>query len=327
MKNLLVLIVLAVALRTGSTCAGDDVAQQPCIVRVLVLNFDPIVPEIQKRMHKVCDWNTPKELADGYISDVNESSRGFIKYQITDWWDLDEFPVKADGFRYSVQSYFDCREGKTKWHEPDLADYPRLLEDHGALKMVTADQIDEVWLFGGPYFGFHESSMVGPKAFYINGGVYDKVGVRRRFAVMGYNYERGVAEMLHNLSHRTESTMSRVFGGWKFDELTSDWARFAANLKQSGTAAVGSCHYPPNGEKDYDYANPRLVESSAVDWLKYPELSGATSRVSCATWGGPDYHRNYMKWWFKHLPHKPRLNPLNRKRNNWWKYVFEMSAD
>lgn len=193
MKNLLVLVVLAVALRTGSTCAGDDVTQQPCIVRVLVLNFDPIVPEIQKRMHKVCDWNTPKELADGYISDVNESSRDFIKYQITEWWDLDEFPVKADGFRYSVQSYFDCREGKTKWHEPDLADYPRLLEDHGALKMVTAGQIDEVWLFGGPYFGFNESSMVGPKAFYINGGVYDKVGVTRRFAVMGYNYERGGA--------------------------------------------------------------------------------------------------------------------------------------
>lgn len=326
MRNILVLSVISVVCQHGICCFGQGTKQQPIVVRVLVLNFDPLVPEQNVRLHQVCKWNSPKELADGYIADVNESSRGFIQYRIAQWQDLDEFPVKADGFRYSVQSYLECRDGKSKWHEPDLADYPQLLEHYGALAKVNAAQIDEVWLFGGPYFGFHESSMVGPNAFYINGGIYDKVEVTRRFAVMGYNYERGAAEMLHNLSHRTEASMSRVFGGWKSDELTSDWARFAANLKQSGTAAVGSCHYPPNGEKNYDYANPRFVDSSADDWLKYPELSGATSRVSCETWGGPDYHRNYMKWWFKHLPHMPGQNKQNGKRNNWWKYVFELSS-
>ena len=83
--------------------------------------------------------------------------------------------------------------------------------------------------------------MAGKGAFYINGGPigYDKIRSKRPFVIMGFNYERGVAEMLHDLCHRTESTMSRIYGGWKADELTSTWARFAANAHQSdGVAAA-----------------------------------------------------------------------------------------
>jgi hypothetical protein len=312
-------LLLCGVLRAEETVHADP----PAIgVRVLVLNFDPVVPAEQRRLHAVCGWHDPHKLADEYAADVKQASGGFVQYRIVDWRDLDEFPVKQDGFRYSVESYLACRGGKAKWHEPDLSDYPRLLEDYGAVEAIAAGKIDEVWIFGGPYFGFHESAMAGPEAFYINGGVYDKVLSKKRFAVMGYNYERGVAEMLHNLSHRTEATMSHVYGGWKSEELTSNWARFAANLKQSGTAAVGSCHYPPNGEKDYDYANPRVVESSASDWLSYPRLTGKVESVSCETWGGPDYHRNYMKWWFTHLPRQSGTHAEDGKLNNWWRYVF-----
>ena len=51
--------------------------------------------------------------------------------------------------------------------------------------------------------------------------------------------------------------MSKAYGGWKAEELTTNWARFAANLKQSGTAGVGTCHFPPNAEGGCDYSNPR----------------------------------------------------------------------
>ena len=43
--------------------------------------------------------------------------------------------------------------------------------------------------------------------------------------------------------------------------------------------------------------------------------------VDCETWGGPDYHRNYMKWWFERLPHAPGVNPDGRL-NDWWEYIF-----
>jgi len=295
-------------------------------VRVLVLNFDPIVKEQNKRLHEVCGWADPKKLSEGYIKDVKTSSRGYIQYEIAEWRDIDSFPVKTDGFQYTTQSYLACREGDAEWHKPDLTDYPKMMKDFGVEKLIDDGKIDELWIFGGPYFGFHESAMAGPRAFYINGGIYDKVPTKRRFAVMGFSYERGTAEMLHNLCHRTESTMTRVYGGWKVEELTSNWARFAANLTQSGTAAAGTCHYPPNAESDYDYGNKRVVMSSADDWLDYPDLTGRETKVSCETWGGPDYHRNYLNWWFSRLPHAAGINPKDKKLNNWWTYVFDINS-
>ena len=292
------------------------------VVNVQVLNFDPVVPQENKRLHAVCGWYDPKDLAKQYVEDVQNASQGFIRYQIVDWQDLDEFPIKKDGFRYTVQSYLACRNGESEWHKADLADYPRMMNAYGALQGIDAKEIDEVWIFGGPYFGFHESSMMGPNAFYINGGVYDQVSCKRAFAIMGFNYERGSAEMLHNLCHRTESTMTRVYGGWKVEELNSNWARFAANLKQSGRSGVGSCHYPPNAESDYDYDNEREVESTADDWLNYPKLTGRVGLVSRDSWGGPNFHHNYMKWWFRHLPRATGTNS-DGKLNNWWRYVFE----
>lgn len=306
-----------------SACRADERPDgNPIVVRVLVLNFDPIVPDQQKRLHEVCAWHSPRELADNYRKDVQEESDGLVRYSIVDWLELDEFPIKKDGFRYSIDSYFACRDGQSEFHQPDLADYERMLIDHGAVDAVNSDRVDEVWIFGGPYFGFHESAMAGPGAFYINGGIYDQIAVSKPIAVMGFNYERGIAEMLHNLCHRTESTMTKVYGGWKAEELNSNWARFAANLTQSGQAAVGSCHYPPNAESDYDYANLKVVESTAADWLNFPTLTGRTTQVSRETWGGPDYHRNYMKWWFRHLPKAPGRN-VDGRLNNWWRYVFQ----
>lgn len=325
--SFIVITFIQFAVARGSLAGTKDkvTEQKPLTVRVLVINFDPVVGEKKKRLHEVCGWYNPRKLAKSYADDVQKASGGFIRYKIVKWRDVDGFPVKKDGFRYTVGSYMACREKKAKWHQPDLADYPKLAKDYGANELIGSDEIDELWIFGGPYFGFHESAMIGPKAFYINGGVYNRVKVKRRFAVMGFNYERGPAEMLHNLCHRTESTMTRVYGGWKADKLTTNWARFAANLKQSGRAGVGSCHYPPNGEKDYDYRNPRKVKSNADDWLTYPKLIGKTTTINCETWGGPDYHRNYMKWWFAHLPRAAGRNAKDGKLNNWYRYVFEFN--
>ncbi len=302
-------------------------AEKPIVVKVLSLNFEPIIPqEGGKRLHEVCGWNDPHKLAEGYIADIAEASRGLVRYKVVEWKDIDTFHTKIDGFTYTPESYLAAWRSRKGFHDPDTADYPKTFRDYNVLPRVNKGDIDEVWFFGAPYFGYNESAMAGPRAFYVNGEVYDKVPSKRPFVIMGFNYERGVAEMVHDLCHRTESTMSRVYGGWKVEELTTNWARFAANFAQSGgVAACGTCHWPPNAEKDYDYANPRTVQSSADDWLTYPKLAGAKKPVSRATWGGPDYQRNYLKWWFAHLPHAPGVNADGRL-NNWWRYVFQFDA-
>ena len=309
---------------------SDQVAEPETIsVRVLVLNFDPIVDQASgQRLHEEYHWNDPHTLADAYVADVKEASHGLVQYRVIGWEDLNEFPVKADGFQYTLEQFGACWKAKSGWHQPDQADYPAIITRYRLPERIEAGEFDEVWWMGFPYCGFAESAMAGHEAFVINGPVFDapEVKCRKAFAIMGFNVERGPAEMIHNLGHRTEATMSRVFGGWESDKLDTDWARFAANAHQSnGHSACGSCHYPPNGVKDYDYANPRTVDSSADDWLGYPRLTGKTKPVNAETWGGPDYHRNYLKWWYNRLPHAPGTNPENGRLNNWWKYVFQFN--
>ena len=318
----------------------------PVRVRVLVVELNPMVPgEAQNPpepgapslpLNQAAGWRNPIDLAAGFLDDVTRASGGIVRYDIVDWQVLREFPVKADGFLYTADSYMASRRDPRAhpWHQPDGIDYPRLVARLGLVPRVESGEIDEVWAFGAPYFGMWESTMIGAGAFDINGDPYTNIASRRRFIIMGFSYERGVAEMLEDLCHRTEATLTHVFGGWKVDQLTTTWAKFAANEKQSGTAAVGTCHYPPNGERDYDYANPRLIVSTADDWLHYPDLQERSRRFNCEEWaephlkadGKPDYHRNYLRWWFTHLPKASGVAPDGRLQN-WWEYLFNYAAN
>jgi hypothetical protein len=291
-------------------------------VDVLVLNFDPVMPQRGGRsLRDSLGWRDPRKLADDYAADVERATAGQVRFRIVEWRDVDAFPIKEDGFRYTPEAYQQHFERGSGWHQPDAVDYRRILEDQRVVPLVDASTVDEVWLFGGPYFGYSEAAMAGPGAFDVNGRVLDRVVATRPFVVMGFNYERGVAEMLENLCHRVEATMSRVYGGWEVERLNHDWARFAANEAQSGTAAVGTCHWPPNAEREYDFNNPRVVSSTAPYWRDYPSGPTRQEPVSRETWGGPDYARRYFHWWFAHLP-RAAGKSADGHLQNWWKYVF-----
>lgn len=129
--------------------------ERPIIVRVLVLNFDPVVPqEGGKRLHEVGKWNDPRWLAQQYADEVRKASGDLVRFRIVEWRDLDEFPVKVDGFVYTMEQYLKCMREWKGWHEPDGMDYEKVLLRHGVDKLVDAGKIDEVWMFGAPYMGF-----------------------------------------------------------------------------------------------------------------------------------------------------------------------------
>jgi hypothetical protein len=295
---------------------AEEKADKQCIeVKVLVLNFDPLVPKASggtQRLHEALMFYDPRKLAEQYVADLDKATAGSVRLKISDWRDLDQIPPKKDGFKYDIDTYLKLHRDGKGWHERDAVDYARVVAQNNVAELIENGAVDEVWLFGGPYFGYWESAMAGPRSFYINGGPLPDIKCKRPFVIMGFNYERGVAEMLHSLCHRIESTMARFSGGWQLDNLTTPWARFAANAKQSnGQAGCGSCHYPPNADNDYDYGNKRMVSSSADDWLNYPNLKGTKSDVNCETWGGPDYQRNYFIWWYTRFPKADGVNPAS----------------
>src|SRR5947209_9482816 len=82
-------------------------APEPAIdVKVLVLNYDPFVPTAdggKQRLHEAGRWQDPRKLAEGYAADLERAGHGAVKFQVVAWEDLDSFPLKKDGFRYTAE--------------------------------------------------------------------------------------------------------------------------------------------------------------------------------------------------------------------------------
>src|SRR5581483_5875365 len=67
--------------------------------RVELVIYDPIVrSEGGRRLHEVCRWHDPIDLAAGYISDIARASGGTVQYALVESATTDVFPVKKDGF-------------------------------------------------------------------------------------------------------------------------------------------------------------------------------------------------------------------------------------
>src|SRR5258708_24310981 len=142
----------------------------------------------------------------------------------------------------------------------------------------------EVWLVGFPYCGYYESIMAGPGAFGCNAPPLEGTEFcARRFVIMGFNYERGVGEMLEDLGHRAEAILTQVFKRTRGDaNLFERYTRY--DLKSPGRAEVGTIHFAPNSLRDYDWGNPRPVLSRCDTWNNFPDISGEPRRVTCAEW-------------------------------------------
>jgi hypothetical protein len=275
-------------------------------------------------------WNDPRELTRRLVRDLYEVSGGFANYEVVEWVDVDAFPLKRDGFRYDEAQYLAIWRDRSKAHQPDAVSYAAIFEEFGLVERVRRGEIQEVWLWGGPYFGYDEYAMKipGDRLFYPTDNPwfyrpYDIPDCGRTVWVMSWNYERGEAEALHSFGHRCEGILSLTVGKGIWDpKRTPDniWNHFTKQAKDfPEEAQVGNVHGGPNAEGGYDYANRRTVLSAADDWFNYPHLTGERKPINCEAWGGPDYHLNYLKWWLNHLPKAP--GQTDGFYNNWWQYI------
>jgi hypothetical protein len=318
---------------------GTLIPLQP---RALVIVFNPVVdPATGRRVIETMGWNDPDQLVAGYIADIKECSGGLVNYSVTQRIDLDEIPVKADGFQYTPQQYLNVARTNTGAHDSDMVDYGAIIAKNNLLQRAAAKEFDEVWMFGAPYFGFWESAMAGAGAFFSNGGpIANTESCPRKFVMMGFNYQRGVGEMLEDLGHRAESVLSRAFHSENFLGWTYDHERNPKTVATSpnnyferflyfdqiapGKSNLGSVHYAPNSPSDYEWGVTTQVLSCADDWDKFPNLPEPPNyrRMSAKDWGNGDI-RGHHKWWLAHLPKVAGVT--NGIANNWWKYFIEVN--
>jgi len=304
------------------TPPAGPVGQKPAPVfpRVLEVIYNPEVPsEGGRRLREVLGWNDPDALMQTYINDLRETSAGYLNYTIVERLELDEFPVKVDGFSYTADAYVQAMRTRIGFHQPDAVDYYRILQKFNIPARVDAGEIDEVWLFAFPYAGFYESRMGGLGAFACNSpALTGSAAGTRRYIIMGFNYERGVGEMLESFGHRTEFILAQVFRNAGSGNL---WQRYTRHEQIApGLAEVGTIHFAPNSQVDYDWGNPRKVLSRCDTWRAFPNLSGTPRLVNSSEWGGGDT-RLHHRWWLDHLP---RVSGANGGiAYNWWLYIVD----
>jgi hypothetical protein len=151
-----------------------------------------------RKLVEVLNWNNPDKLVEDYIADVKDASYGYCNYKIVERIEVDLFPVKADGFSYTGDSFIEAWRARGGFHQPDWVDYDRIMQDFNLVEKVNADQIDEVWLFAFPYGGFYESRMTGPDAFWCNapplkGYEHAKSGLSLWALTMSVRWASGIA--------------------------------------------------------------------------------------------------------------------------------------
>jgi len=324
----LLILVFAVALQVGLsnnffTSAGAvAITDNPVNKKVFLLIFNPTIDQggTPVKLTGYFNWFNPDTITQSLVPVFPSVSHDFLSYTVAERVEVDGWPTKTDGFGYNQASYLQCWQDHSTCHAPDGADFQKMFSDYN----ICSKDVDEVWVWGGPWFGYPEHQVVnfcGKSQF-----------------IMGFNYERNFDEALHNFGHRMEFVMSdtgnRINNGipWKQDTAT-EWNKFSKI-----DTGCGNIHYPPSpydytfvnpdgslgkpAHAEYDYSNTDSVTSTCDGYLNYPDGPFSTQTITCAAWGCTQ--RGFVQWWLSHLPAKTGTSIDSQTGrtlyNNWWKY-------
>jgi hypothetical protein len=268
---------------------------------IIVVNYNPLLrAHGGVRLQDYFKWNDPRLITTNLLRDIRESSGGYANFHIVDFIDLDSFPQKRDGFRYTEQTFLEMWKDKNKAHQPDSVSYAAIFNELNLAERIRKEDVSEIWIWGAPYFGTDEYAMKipGDLVFYQPDNPwfyrpYDIPDCGRTVWVMGFNYEVGEDNALHSFGHRCEGILSLTVGRgiWSGPAgETNAWSRFTRQAdKYPRDAQVGNVHGGPNAASGYDYSQTNSVMSAAGNWASYPDLTGPAQPVNCDTWGRP-YH-------------------------------------
>ena len=296
-------------------------------VGVYVLDFDPLTNG-GSPLSQAQGWNDPFALQAQYLADVVTSSGGIVSQRLVRVSQIRDFPVKANGFRFTDATYHGCLADSSPTYCAGLIDYAAVLKTEfdarlgSACEALRRGRVDEVWLWGGPWFGYLEQVLVAPHTLCAQ--------VRQPFVVMGFSYERGEPEMLHDLGHRAEALIQTGIGFTLWDRFDGQRQRYAQDFAcpsapdsahpevDPPVGHAGNVHFPPNAYCHYQYDRDFPVLSDAYDWINFPDLTGHQTIVNASTWGGTQ--RGFLMWWMALFPrHAGESGGLER---DWWRYVY-----
>ncbi|MCF8418059.1 MAG: T9SS type A sorting domain-containing protein [Melioribacteraceae bacterium] len=297
-------------------------------IKVAVIMQDPITSNGQ-RIHEKYGWSNPVPMVNTLVDEFYNASDGVVNFEIVElnqdqmiFTMKDSSYLSVDSLDYYCAHFAEFkdlaeRQGRIKY------DYTGMMEYYDYYNKRMNGEIDEVWVYSHPFGGMYESQLIGKEAFWYNSPPIRDVPdwFTKLVSVMGWNYERGIAEAMHSVGHRSESAIVEATGGWNIHSPDpTDWEIFTRiDIELPGLSHIGNIHYPANGTSDYDYSNMRTVTTYADAWDSYPYLLNKTKEVNCTEWGCSQ--TGYMRWWFGHLPNVE--GKTDGILNNWWHYIVD----
>ena len=296
--------------------------------RLYIIIYNPLLSNGQY-LNEYFNWSDHMAQATDIMNLFASASNGHFQYDLVATTVVThEWPIKRDGFQYTEADYLAVMAGQMEPHQPDAVDYNVIVNNplFDICGRVNRNEIDEVWVFNGPWFGFWESTLVGPDAFWFNSPpVPLPHDCQRTIPIMGPNPERPDTNG-HGEGHRMESTMMQIYGSWVQNRTDHNWERYAlvdARSPDYNYSGCGNIHYPPNGVIDYDYSNPAIAQTNCADFVNYPNLGDPAETVApidCTGWDC--YPVGYMHYWFSNLPANDGCGP-DGVANDWWIYYAQ----
>lgn len=212
--------------------------------KILLVDFRP--PAIPQ------EWRSAVSLTDEFKEAMIQISHKALVYKVVAKLELPTYPFLRENLQYKDTTWTQAmQDDKAAIRDSHgnyvIMDYLRFFQEYKILQGIQNNQIDEVWMFGGPYFGFYESHMVGKGAFWCNSPATEQNC--KRFVIMGFNYQRGLKEMIHSFGHRAESILSRHFNSQDFQNKLYRHQPTPApkNEFEQWLMEHGTVHNLPNG--------------------------------------------------------------------------------
>ena len=202
-------------------------------------------------------------------------------------------------------------------HQKPMTDYHAILQRCDIRYWVEERGIQEVWLWGyhGGVLDLWESNMAGPYGDISNSDrdTHDLPVLSKTYTMYHYNYQRGASEAVEDHMHQFEAVLG-------FVDRHLFWDKFVG---KPGEGRCGWSHYPPNAERDYDWANRSFVWTDIEDWR--PEGSGQKQRINCTRWKCDSL--TWFTYWMQNLPGAHNdIWYQGRRLANWWRFVGDFDA-
>ncbi len=230
-------------------------------------------------------------------------------------------PEASPSLHYAVVDSLEFLEPLPTWRKPGhrvpMTDYHAIMARIDARSWVMERGVKEIWIWGyhGGAVDLWESNMAGPWGDISNSDrdPTDLPMFDRTYTVYHYNYQRGPSEAVEDHMHQIEAVLRHI-------DPDLFWNKFVG---RPGEGRCGWAHFPPNGERDYDWRNRKRVWTDIEDWR--PDGSGQKVQINCDRWNGDSLQ--WFIYWMQNLPGVDNgLMYHGRPLTNWWAFIGDFDG-